>query len=243
MMWCFFMGYDSDCDRGKRDGPGFTLHSAFDIPNPPPGSPPRASIEVRLLVFTWPKEPLYIFPPLGMLTAQAPPRSAELYESHHTLNADVEEFPSPNNGRAASPPHFVTLPDHEGNPVEIDLNDYDPAEFPRPSRSYRSDSIISSTMELASSRRPSSSLALYEHEITEPQLITMANQRADDLQRQICELRRQLEGAEKTREMVKDPQCRRQMIGLLNERRRDELCKQRQELARRIRSSVDIIDL
>ena len=90
-----FMGYDSDCSRRKASGTGFTLHSAFDIPNPPPGSPPRASIEVRLLVFTYPREPLVISRPLaGMLTTQVPPREEDIYETHHTGNMDVEAYSS-----------------------------------------------------------------------------------------------------------------------------------------------------
>jgi hypothetical protein len=261
-----FMGYDSACARKDRDGPGcerifhkccdrlinnilVTIHSAFDIPSPPPGSPPRASIEVRLLVFTWPKEPLFITPPLGMLTAQEPPRSGEVYESHHTLNAEVEGFPPPpmNDGRLERA-DVMALPDISGNPIEINLADYDPKS---PFRSARVDSfnsysspVVSPFGSPARSCSISASLKVYEQEISEPQLVSLVSQRTSDLQRQLEDLKQQLEVAERTRDLVtNDKEARTSMTKVLNERRRDELWKGRQEMARIIRGSVENLDL
>ena len=224
-----FMGYDSDCARGKAGGTGFTLHSAFDIPNPPPGSPPRASIEVRLLVFTWPKEPLVIPRPLaGMLTTQVPPRNEEVYETHHTGNVEVEEYTR----------QVITLPDDDGAEVQIDLNDYDPIESHPLSRS-----CSSSTSPFASPRRRSSVLTRTTsqslgEEITEAQVIGMTDQRVTDLQKQIEELQQQLKSALKTKVMMSNSRHRKTMVNMINERRSDELGKQRLELARRLRGSL-----
>jgi hypothetical protein len=226
-----FTGYDSDCSRGKQDGTGFTLHSAFDIPNPPPGSPPRASIEVRLLVFTYPKEPLVISNPLaGMLTTQAPPRNEEVYETHHTANMEVESYVH----------HVVTLPDENGAEVRIDLNDYDPIE---PDVLSRRGSRASASSPPPPKRRSSLMLtrtcsnALGE-DITESQLLTLTDQRVTDLQAQIENLQNRLRAAEKTKTLVQDPVRRRKMVTLMNERRTDELGRQRLELARKIRGSL-----
>jgi hypothetical protein len=226
-----------------------TIHSAFDIPNPPLGSPPRASIEVRLLVFTWPKEPLFINPPLGMLTAQAPPRSEEIYESHHTLNAEVEGFPPPPmNDEQLEAPNIMALPTTSGNPIEINLADYDPKS---PFRLARADSFNShsppDTTPFGSPSRSysiSASLKLYEQEISEPQLVSLVSQRTNDLQRQLEDLKQQLEVAERTRDLViSDREARTSMTRVLNERRRDELWRGRREMARIIRGSVDNLDL
>jgi hypothetical protein len=220
-----FMGYDSDCCRGKRDGTGFTLHSAFDIPDPPQGSPPRASIEVRLLVFTWPREPLIIPRPMaGMLTTQMPPRSEELYQSHHTENLEVEGYIS----------RVITLPDEQGADVKIDLNDYDPLE-PDTFSHLGSPSLLPQRRSSLPTR--SSSISL-EEDITEAQLMSMADQRVTDLQRQIEELQRQLKSAEKTTALFQNPICRQKMVSSLNDRRTDERGRQRLELARRIRGSL-----
>lgn len=222
-----FMGYDSDCKSGKQHGTGFTPHSAFDIPNPPPGSPPRASIEVRFLIFTWPDEPLVIRPGLGMITTQAPPREVELYESHHTENMEIE-------GRAQD---VVRLADEQGGEVKIDLNEYDPIEPDM--LSPRRGSIISSSsspppLDHPLSRSLSNSL---EQELTEDQLVSLAHQRVADLQKQLQDLQKRLQAAEKTKAMVQSPIARRQMTKMLNERRSDELGRQRLEMARRIRGS------
>ncbi|QDS72119.1 hypothetical protein FKW77_003781 [Venturia effusa] len=235
-----FMGYDSD----------FTIHSAFDIPNPPPGSPPRASIEVRLLVFTWPKEPLFINPPLGMLTAHAPPRSEEVYESHHTSNVEVEGFPLPttNDEQFETPATVIALPDASGNPITINLADYDPKS---PYRSERADSFDMSflpndSLHGTSSRRfsISASLKVYEQEISEPQLVTLVSQRTNDLQKQLEDVKRQLEVAERTQDLVmSDKAARANMTRVLNERRRDELWRGRREMAKMIRGTVENLDL
>ncbi|KAE9969808.1 hypothetical protein BLS_005213 [Venturia inaequalis] len=234
-----FMGYDSD----------FTIHSAFDIPNPPLGSPPRASIEVRLLVFTWPKEPLFINPPLGMLTAHAPPRSEEIYESHHTSNLEVEGFPLPSmNDEQLEAPAVIALPDASGNTISINLADYDPK---LPHRLQRADSFNISSSPNGSpygspSRRfsISASLKVYEQEISESQLVTLVSQRTEDLQRQLEDLKRQLEVAERTRDLVSSEKvARASMTRVLNERRRDELRRGRREMANMIRGTVENLDL
>jgi hypothetical protein len=56
-----------------------TFHSAFDIPNPPPNSPTRQSIEVRALVLTWPRNtPLRLDPPPpGRLSASTPQQTCD----------------------------------------------------------------------------------------------------------------------------------------------------------------------
>lgn len=226
-----------------------TIHSAFDIPNPPAGSPPRASIEVRLLVFTWPKEPLFINPPLGMLTAQVPPRSEEVYESHHTLNAEVEGFPPPPmNDEQFETPAVMALPDTSGIPIEINLADYDPKS---PYRLARADSFNSySSLDVPQFGSPprrfsiSASLKVYEQEISEPQLVSLVSERTNDLQRQLEDLKRQLEVAERTRDLViSDKAARTSMTKVLNERRRDELWRGRQEMAKMIRGTVENLDL
>lgn len=226
-----------------------TIHSAFDIPNPPPGSPPRASIEVRLLVFTWPKEPLFINPPLGMLTAQAPPRSEEVYESHHTSNVEVEGFPPPPmNDEQFEIPAVIALPGTSGNFLEINLADYDPKSPFRPTRadSFNSCSQPDALPFGGPSRRfsISASLKAYEQEISEPQLLSMVSQRAIDLQRQMEDLKRQLDVAERTRDLViSDKAARTSLRRGVNERRRGELWRGRQEMARVIRSAVENLDL
>jgi hypothetical protein len=227
-----FTGYDSDCSRGKSDGTGFTLHSAFDIPDPPPGSPPRASIEVRLLIFTWPREPLIISQPLaGMLTTQVPPRSEEVYETHHTGNVEVEQYTS----------QVITLPDDNGADVEIDLNDYDPIEHASPSRSSSG-----SASPFMPSRRRSSTLTRMispGEQITEAQVATLADLRITNLQRQIEELQQQLESAFKIKALMVNTSHRQAMAGRINERRNEELGKQRLELARRLRGSLSGADM
>jgi hypothetical protein len=235
-----FMGYDSDCARGKADGTGFTLHSAFDIPNPPPGSPPRASIEVRLLVFTYPKEPLVISRPrVGMLTTQVPPRQEETYETHHTANMEIEEYCH----------QVITLPDDDGAEVQIDLNDYDPFE---PTTLSRTSSCRSPPASPPPYHRRSSmlsrrsSLTLVE-EITEDQVVALADQRVTDLQRQMEAIQLLLKGALKTKMMMANANHRRTMVSMINDRRSDELGKQRLDLARRLRGSMtcqhDFFDL
>ncbi|TID20696.1 hypothetical protein E6O75_ATG05460 [Venturia nashicola] len=232
-----FMGYD------------ITIHSAFDIPDPPPGSPPRASIEVRLLVFTWPKEPLFINPPLGMLTAHAPPRSEKIYESHHTLNAEVEGFPPPpTNDEQIDAPAIIALPDASGNPININLADYDPEPTRRPERadSFNVHSSPDGSPYGSPCRRfsISASLKVYEQEIFEPQLVTLVSQRTDDLQRKLEDLKRQLEIAERTRNLViSDKAARASMTRVLNQRRRDELWRGRREMAKMIRGTVENLDL
>lgn len=227
-----FTGYDSDCARGKSAGTGFTLHSAFDIPGPPPGSPPRASIEVRLLIFTWPREPLVISQPLaGMLTTQVPPRSEEVYETHHTGNVEVEQYTS----------QIITLPDENGADVKIDLNDYDPIE---PVSLSRSTSGTASPF--APSRRRSSTITKMlspGDQITEAQVINLAELRIVNLQRQMEELQQQLESASKIKALMMKPSHRQAMAGMINERRNEELGKQRLELARRLRGSLSGADM
>jgi hypothetical protein len=185
-----------------------------------------------------------------MLTAQAPPRSEEVYESHHTLNADVEGFPSPpRNNDILKAPDVIALPDLTGNPVEINLADYDLPNSP--SRRARMDSFINyPTPDTSPFGSPSqaydmsASLKLYEQDISEQYLVSLVSERTVDLRRQLENLNRQLEAAEKTRDLVTcDRQARARMTRVLNERRRDELCRQRREMARRIRGSVDDIDL
>jgi hypothetical protein len=235
-----FTGYDSDCARGKADGTGFTLHSAFDIPDPPPGSPPRASIEVRLLVFTYPKEPLVIpRPRMGMLTTQVPPRQEEVYETHHTANMEVEEYSH----------QVITLPDDNGAEVKIDLNDYDPFE---PATLSRTTSHGSPPMSPPPTQRRSSTVARrssisLEEDITEDQVVALADQRVTDLQRQLQEIQLLLKGALKTKVMMSNAKHRRTMVNMINERRSDELGKQRLEIARRLRGTMsrqnDFFDL
>jgi hypothetical protein len=219
------------------------LHSAFDIPNPPLGSPPRASIEVRLLVFTWPKEPLSISPPLGMLTAQAPPYNQEVYASHHTLNAQIE---------GASVPTVVEIPDATGQTLEIDLNDYDPSDLPRryswsensafsPSVSFGSESAESalSTSPLSNHTSWFSNqvLSAYATDVTEQQLLETVTQRAETL-------RKQYELALKIEEQMRnDILARGKVLGCLNEKRRVELRKEREKMADRIRRSFGMDDL
>ncbi|KIW02705.1 uncharacterized protein PV09_06143 [Verruconis gallopava] len=223
-----FMGYDSDCKRGYREGTGFTLHSAFDIPDPPPGSPPRASIEVRLLIFTWPREPLVIPRPLaGMLTTQVPPRSEEVYQTHHTANLEVEEAPH----------HVVTFPDDDGTDVQIDLNEYDPIESDLLTRRDSRSSASYSPRRRSSSFTRSSSISL-EEDVTESQVLAMADQRVVDLKRQIEEMKQLLQGAIKTKAMMQNPENRKRMALLINARRSDEIGRQRLELARRLRCSL-----
>lgn len=169
-----------------------------------------------------------------MLTTQEPPRSTDSYESHHTENLDVEKY---------SPNRIVTLPDNTGLEVKIDLNDYDPIE---PDMLSRRDSLTESpgSVPNKSSIRRSSSLTLGEN-ITESQLMLLTEERVTDLQQQIEELQKQLKIAEKTKELVQNPVCRKRMVGMLNGRRTDELGRQRLELARRIRGLMGdtLIDL
>jgi len=166
-----------------------------------------------------------------MLTTQSPPRS-ELYESHHTENLEVEAY---------NPQHVITLPDDTGAEVEINLNDYDPIEADMLSRRDSFAEPPVSAPKQFGLRRPS--LVTLEEGITETQLISLAEQRVTDLQRQIEEMQKQLKTAEKTKLLIQNPDCRKQMVGLFNERRTDELGRQRLELARRIRGSLGEIDL
>jgi hypothetical protein len=264
-----FMGYDSDCARGKREGnnPGcafmscllryhdlltkktVTLHSAFDIPDPPAGSPPRASIEVRLLVFTWPKEPLSIHPPMGMLTAQAPPHNQEIYASHHTLNAQIEGAPAP--VKRASFSAVVEIPDSAGQPLEIDLEEWDPSDLPRrsswsdgypltPTTSQGSEpTIISpSTSPLINhaSWLSTQVLSAYAKDVTEEQLLRTVTQRVE-------EARRQYELALKIEEqMINNILSRGKVLGCMNERRRCELGREIERMAERIRRSFSDMD-
>jgi hypothetical protein len=184
-----------------------------------------------------------------MLTAQAPPRSEEVYESHHTLNAEVEGFPPPPmNDEHVEVAAVMALPDTSGNPIEINLADYDPKS---PFRLTRADSFNSySSADVSPFRSPSrsysisASLKLYEQEISETQLVSLVSQRTNDLQRQLEDLKRQLEVAERTRDLViSDKAARASMMRVLNERRRDELWRGRQEMARMIRGTVENLDL
>lgn len=184
-----------------------------------------------------------------MLTAHAPPRSEENYESHHTSNLEVEGFPPPPmNDEQFSAPAVIALPDASGNPININLADYDPKS---PHRHERVDSFnISSSPNESPFGSPSrrfsisASLKVYEQEISEPQLVTLVSQRTDDLQRQLKDLQRQLEVAEQTRDLVtSDKAARTSMARVLNERRRDELWRGRREMAKMIRGTVENLDL
>ena len=223
-----FMGYDSDCKRGKREGTGFTLHSAFDIPDPPIGSPPRASIEVRLLVFTWPEEPLVISRPLaGMLTTKVPPRSEELYQSHHTENLEIDHHIH----------RVISLPDETGETVEIDLNDYDPLETDDVAAGALYSPASSPSPQRRLSTLTRSSSACLSEEVTDAQIVELADNRVQDIRAQLELLTVQLKSAEKLKSMVQSSSYRRTLITAINERRYDERGRQRLQLARKIRGS------
>lgn len=184
-----------------------------------------------------------------MLTAHAPPRFQEVYESHHTSNAEVEGFPlPPMNDEQFEAPAVITLPDASGNLIKINLADYDPKS---PHRSGRADSFNTSSLTNGSpygslDRRFSISVSLkvYEQEISEPQLLNLVSQRAGNLQRQLEDLKRQLEVAERTRDLIiGDKAARTSMARGLNERRRDELWRGRREMAKMIRGTVENLDL
>lgn len=184
-----------------------------------------------------------------MLTAHAPPRSEEVYESHHTLNAEVEGFPlPPMNDENFEAPAVIALPDASGNPIKINLADYDPRSTHRMQRADLFDNSFSpngSPYDSPSRRFSiSASLKVYEQEISEPQLVTLVSQRTDDLQRQLEDLKRQLEVAERTRDLViSDSAARTSMARVLNDRRRDELWRGRREMAKMIRGTVENLDL
>jgi hypothetical protein len=194
---------------------------------------------------------LLINPPLGMLTAQAPPRNEEIYASHHTLNAQIEGA-SPHEKRA-SLSTVVEIPDSTGQSIlEIDLNDIDPSDLPRkyswsegyaltPSTSLNSDSVESalSTSPLSNhtSWLSNQVLSAYAKDVTEQQLLDTVTQRAESL-------RKQYELALKVEEQMRnDILVRGKVLGCLNEMRRVELRKERERMAERIRKSFCMDDL
>ncbi|KAF2430240.1 hypothetical protein EJ08DRAFT_697532 [Tothia fuscella] len=233
-----FMGYDSDCARGKREGTGFTLHSAFDLPDVPPGLPPRSSIEVRMLVFTWPKEPLYIDPPMGRLTAEAPPRDVDDYASHHTQNAEIEGVEEQVDvGRRGSSFSWYTLPipDKEGKIFEMDISEYDPAELTLSRSRSRRDSfdyynaLASPSISPPPDHMSSHLLIAYSSNLTEEELLDAVVKRTDEAKRQYANAMRLME------QVKKDGEVRKKVLGMLNERRKEELRRERERMAWRMR--------
>lgn len=141
----------------------------------------------------------------------------------------------------------IALPDASGNPIKINIADYDPK---LPLRIDRADSFDMTSPNGSPYGSPSrrfsisASLKAYEQEISEPQLINLVSQRTHDLEKQLEDLKRQLEIAERTRDLViSDKAARTNMTRVLNERRRDELWRGQREMARIIRDTVENLDL
>jgi hypothetical protein len=188
---------------------------------------------------------------MGMLTAQAPPHNAEIYASHHTLNAQIEGAPVP--VRRADLTAVVEIPDATGQLLEIDLEEWDPSDLPR--RSSWSDgypltpstSYGSQPREISPSTSPFSNheswlskqvLSAYAKDVTEEQLLQAVTHRVE-------EARKQYELALKVEEqMINNILSRGKVLGCMNERRRCELGKEIERMAERIRRSfVEMDDL
>jgi hypothetical protein len=177
-----------------------------------------------------------------MLTAQAPPRNEAIYETHHTQNAEIEgESPKPNTYSN----YILPIPDTDGNILELDLADYDPAELTLSLQRSRHDSFNSGY--LFSTDSPSSSppvswaathlLSAYSCDLTEDQLLDAVSHRAEAL-------KKQYEQALKVEEQVsRDISVRKKILGMLNERRKEELRRERERMAQRMRRWSCIEDL
>jgi len=181
-----------------------------------------------------------------MLTAQAPPRIEDAYASHHTLNAEIEVAEPPQRKRVHSV-HVVEIPDLKGEMMEINLEHYDPSEFPShdpfspltPSISNQEDELSSPSTSPPNSGSFSSNYVLssYTADITEQQLLDTVTQRAQSLKKQY-EVALQLQ-----EQVFADAALKTKMLECLNERRRVELRRERERMAERCRKSTCIEDL